>query len=68
MERIVLTDYRSEGEGETTTTTVNDAEEIQNVLDCMEYLPLYSGWMSVEEVNIEIVLKSGEIPSGNLYF
>ena len=68
VERIVLTDYRSEGEGETTTTTVNDAEEIQNVLDCMEYLPLYSGWMSVEEVNIEIVLKSGEIPSGNLYF
>ena len=47
---------------------MNDAEEIQNVLDCMEYLPLYGGWMSVEEVNIEIVLKSGEIPSGNLYF
>lgn len=68
VERIVLTDYRSEREGEITTTTVNDAEEIQNVLDCMEYLPLYGGWMSVEEVNIEIVLKSGEIPSGNLYF
>ncbi|MEY8428712.1 DUF6449 domain-containing protein [Lachnospiraceae bacterium 46-15] len=66
VEKIVLTDFRDEGEG--LITTVSDAEEIQKVLDCVEYCPLYSSWASIEEVNIEIVLKSGGMPAGSFYF
>lgn len=62
---IQVSDYREE---DGLFTTVTDPAQIQEILDCVTYTPLYSMADESENIDLYIVLRNGDSATGRFYF